>query len=1199
NVKPVQENTNISAAKKDASPTGNPTEFSWETYLKETGSVPAPTHCFKQHADPPVNEFKPGMKLEAVDPRNTTSTCIASVVSTVGPRLCLRLDGGDNSNDFWRLVDSVEIGPIGQCEKNGGMLQPPLGFRMNASFWPVFLLKNLNGAEMAPPKCFKREPATPEVNLFQPGMKLEAIDRKNPLFICTATVGKVNQDMVHISFDGWKGAFDYWCRYDSRDIFPVGWCSAAGHPLQPPGQKWSTKPGSRYYRVNNASANPQSVSPPPAASPPPPLVPISAVISSKTTGKVLRSSTAPPKTKEEPQRSSGRPQRKRRLVESESSESDESPKITPEIVNETPVEVPPVLLELCFNKNCNAGQFLDPENVKKLPKNLPAAKLVDQATALWSTLQPCAIGGKKLEDVFAESKFALPLNVLTSQKGTAEEWTDYLERISKALQCCPSFLATKNLADEKCGKCVVVVETRKQNAGTSWERRAQVPVAPVAPASHVAVAVAPRVVPSSTTPSQSLADIVRWSIDDVIRYISLIDPSLGAHADLFRRHEIDGKALVLLDSDMVMKYMGLKLGPALKICNIVNKLKQKKLREEYEILELFAEMGIGAVVWMLMFGACLGVDVTPQFLQDLTGKSEALYPAAFADVDGDRFTDVILLSNDAHVLQILLGGREMPIKSFGAQVACDWMEESERITSVVPGDFDGDETLDIIITYSRKGSQFSTLEVIWGSGDGEFKCKKTPSSNETLEFEDQPLAMDFNGDMIPDIFVINEDGVPVVWTWSKDRVASPNYMFYIPSEVRPFSLHVPHSNAFVDLDGDYHSDLVLTGSKQLLVFPTRHDLKPYSIPWPRDVDMEAIGQAAFFDADADDQIDLLLPSCTYVSSFQSRYCTDAVLYVRPGGAKDGDWVRLELSKHNGSEWTFALEKGKRYIDTISLRFGDYDLDGYPDFLATMKNTETQEHRVILFRNVPSSANPGFSRTFVPDPAAFREQNTIMGAFFDLHENGLLDVMLLRHHEKHPEDHGLILYENDRPVGYDHYFLKVVVFGPRKSSVIGEDLYSAPTNVAGATVSYILDDFVGKQKTAKAVQQSQTSHFALQLPYVIFGLADVSNFVESLTVGLNVNWVNGTLRQDLLKSWYQLIPNSQVYVIPSPLEIPKEWKIKLYLTPKHLIGRTMLMLWSLGFAALIIVAIIYWREKMLDRKEKRKEAYMMYFGALRG
>lgn len=67
------------------------------------------------------------MKLEAQDPRNTTSTCIATVVGLTGARLRLRLDGSDNKNDFWRLVDSAEIQPIGNCEKNGGMLQPPLG----------------------------------------------------------------------------------------------------------------------------------------------------------------------------------------------------------------------------------------------------------------------------------------------------------------------------------------------------------------------------------------------------------------------------------------------------------------------------------------------------------------------------------------------------------------------------------------------------------------------------------------------------------------------------------------------------------------------------------------------------------------------------------------------------------------------------------------------------------------------------------------------------------------------------------------------------------------------------------------------------------------------------------------------------------------------------------------------------------------
>lgn len=110
-------------------------------------------------------------------------------------------------------------------------------FRMNASSWPMFLLKTLNGAEMAPGKIFQREPPSPRSNLFQVGQKLEAVDKKNPQLICCATVGAVKNDQIHVTFDGWRGAFDYWCRYDSRDIFPVGWCAKSGHPMQPPGQK--------------------------------------------------------------------------------------------------------------------------------------------------------------------------------------------------------------------------------------------------------------------------------------------------------------------------------------------------------------------------------------------------------------------------------------------------------------------------------------------------------------------------------------------------------------------------------------------------------------------------------------------------------------------------------------------------------------------------------------------------------------------------------------------------------------------------------------------------------------------------------------------------------------------------------------------------------------------------------------------------
>lgn len=67
-----------------------------------------------------------------------------------------------------------------------------------------------------------------------------------------------------------------------------------------------------------------------------------------------------------------------------------------------------------------------------------------------------------------------------------------------------------------------------------------------------------------------------WTVEDVMQFVREADPQLGPHADLFRKHEIDGKALLLLRSDMMMKYMGLKLGPALKLCYHIDRLKQGK-----------------------------------------------------------------------------------------------------------------------------------------------------------------------------------------------------------------------------------------------------------------------------------------------------------------------------------------------------------------------------------------------------------------------------------------------------------------------------------------------------------------------------------------------------------------------------------------------------------------------------------------------
>ena len=66
-------------------------------------------------------------------------------------------------------------------------------------------------------------------------MRLEAKDRKNPSVVCVATVSDVNSNgELLIHFDGWTKTYDYWCKPDSTDIHPRGWCQDNNKDLQKP-----------------------------------------------------------------------------------------------------------------------------------------------------------------------------------------------------------------------------------------------------------------------------------------------------------------------------------------------------------------------------------------------------------------------------------------------------------------------------------------------------------------------------------------------------------------------------------------------------------------------------------------------------------------------------------------------------------------------------------------------------------------------------------------------------------------------------------------------------------------------------------------------------------------------------------------------------------------------------------------------------
>ncbi|CAH3044292.1 unnamed protein product [Pocillopora meandrina] len=104
--------------------------FRWEDYLKSTGTIAAPSYFFKTRA-PPI--FEVNHKLEAVDKRNPSLVRAATVAEVNEYRLRIHFDGWDDIYDDWFEADSLDLYPVGWCEKTGHPLETPLTTREKIS----------------------------------------------------------------------------------------------------------------------------------------------------------------------------------------------------------------------------------------------------------------------------------------------------------------------------------------------------------------------------------------------------------------------------------------------------------------------------------------------------------------------------------------------------------------------------------------------------------------------------------------------------------------------------------------------------------------------------------------------------------------------------------------------------------------------------------------------------------------------------------------------------------------------------------------------------------------------------------------------------------------------------------------------------------------------------------------------------------
>ncbi|KAG5678683.1 hypothetical protein PVAND_008334 [Polypedilum vanderplanki] len=230
--------------------------FTWDSYLTPK-SVPAPQSLFKTNVAllKSSNQFKVGMKLEAIDPKNQHLFCICSVEEKLGARMKLRFDGYSSVYNFWVNIDSPNIFPIGFCQSTGRKLTVPPRW-INRDFeWSEYLDEtNSVGASRS---MFPRSQLATVIDPLKIGMKLEAEHCDNWY---AGTIIDNFDKRVLIKFDGkFENLGCIWYEIDSPYLNYCGAYKELFDPtiFLPPTGTLNNFDWDSYLKENNAVSAPK------------------------------------------------------------------------------------------------------------------------------------------------------------------------------------------------------------------------------------------------------------------------------------------------------------------------------------------------------------------------------------------------------------------------------------------------------------------------------------------------------------------------------------------------------------------------------------------------------------------------------------------------------------------------------------------------------------------------------------------------------------------------------------------------------------------------------------------------------------------------------------------------------------------------------------------------------------------------------
>ncbi|CAG2110630.1 unnamed protein product [Medioppia subpectinata] len=575
--------------------------------------------------------------------------------------------------------------------------------------------------------------------------------------------------------------------------------------------------------------------------------------------------------------------------------------------------------------------------------------------------------------------------------------------------------------------------------------------------------------------------------------------------------------------------------------------------------------------------------------QDFPGLEGVL--GAFTDFNYDRITDVLLITESGRSVEVVDGGiDEEPYLSRRSDIKCTFADESgDRIVGIVAADFTGNSYSDVLaVTQNVHKLPTDKSFKLWlfRVNGTHILCNTTVPLVESIK--SFPLVLDYNGDMIADFIVESDDCRKELWTSLWPSLWPQCLHSMHTNQLMAY----PNGNAFIDLSApkDFAADVYITGAHTMEYwfhtpgqgFTAQNSV---NISYPnRDV-YTVWGQSTFADIDFDGVIEHMLPVC---KGGDIDACDEPQILVLSRNGSDYHWVEA-LDEEDSHELglTFTQRQLFGYLDLfVTLRAGDMDSDGYPDVVTAMLDRNTSQTRAVWLQNSATDPQDSigyrgrkFRIQWVSSEEDSSDDESIhLVTIFDFNEDGNLDILVNTHNANH-SDIRLRAYENSGQLSEN--FLKVLVTSGICS---GDECPHIRAPLVGPHVCFSPSE--GKQVGCGG-QMCQTAHSALQLPFVLFGLGDIPNFIENITVSIPSGPLPAAPRR---QTWYELIPDSNLIIIPYPANDTANWVQKLYLDPKYFAFQTMITLTSLCCLLVVIIAILHKRElkqDIIDQREYRR------------